>query len=75
MVVRIRRGADPDLIIRLADGAHAAIAMSWTNYAGHGASAEPPAAPCLLDLGGLRQAAELVAHLQQEGSVPRAAKA
>jgi hypothetical protein len=30
-VVRIRRGVDPDLVIRLADGSHAAIAMSSTD--------------------------------------------
>src|SRR5437588_105797 len=30
-VVRIRRGVDPDLIVRLRDGSHAAIAMSWTD--------------------------------------------
>jgi hypothetical protein len=30
-VVRIRRGVDPDLILRLADGTHAAMAMSWTD--------------------------------------------
>jgi hypothetical protein len=75
MVVRIRRAADPDLIIRLADGTHAAIAMSWTDYAGSAAAAEPPLAPCLLDLAGLRQAAALVARLRQEGTQPSAAGA
>jgi len=30
-VVHIRRGVDPDLILRLSDGTHAAIAMSWTH--------------------------------------------
>jgi hypothetical protein len=30
-VVHLRRGVDPALIVRLSDGTHAAIAMSWTN--------------------------------------------
>jgi hypothetical protein len=30
-VVYIRRGVDPDLILRLADSTHAAMAMSWTD--------------------------------------------
>ncbi len=55
----IRGGVDPDLIIRLPDGLYAAIAASWTDYAGSGAEvrlADPP----LLDLAGLRCLADLV---------------
>ena len=74
-VVRMRRGADPDLIVRLADGSHAAIAMSWTDYAGRAAPLKALPAPCLLDLDGLRQAAGLVARLRQEGSRPSSAGA
>src|SRR6516165_12645653 len=40
-VVFIRRGIDPDLILRLADGTHAAIAMSWTD-AGEGQALSAP---------------------------------
>jgi hypothetical protein len=51
----MRRGADPDLIVRLPDGMHGAVAMSWTNYAGSSqASAHPETVP-LLSLDGLRQ--------------------
>ena len=32
-IIRIRRGPDPDLIIRQLDGYHGAIAASWTTYA------------------------------------------
>jgi hypothetical protein len=53
-VIFIRRGVDPDLILRLADGTHAAIAMSWTD-SGKGealaAAQSGPALP-LLDLQG-----------------------
>src|SRR5204862_2845901 len=62
-IVRLRRGASPDLIVRLPDGNHAAIAMSLTDYGG--ASEQQPAtsaAPALLDLEGLRQAAALIAQ-------------
>lgn len=69
-IVRIRRGPDPDLIIRLPDGTHAAIAMSWTDYA---ASPEPTprAGPTpLLDIEGLWQIVHLLAHLRQESRAP-----
>ncbi len=60
-VIRVRRGADPDLIIRLPDGYHGAIAASWTDYAG-GAHVPEDAtvAPPLLDLVGLARIAEFV---------------
>jgi len=72
-VVRIRRGVDPDLIIRLADGSHAAIAMSSTDY---GETAGPPVAPSgpdlpRLDLQGLRQIVLLVDQLRQDGRLPK----
>lgn len=64
-VIRRRRGADPDFIVRLPDGRHAAVAMSWTNYAG---TTEPLAAlaPGLLTLAGLRQLVQWLDHWRQE---------
>jgi hypothetical protein len=71
-VVFIRRGVDPDLILRLADGTHAAIAMSWTD-AGQGevltAAQSSPALP-LLDLQGLRQILHLWDQLRHEERFP-----
>jgi hypothetical protein len=72
-VVRIRRGVDPDLVIRLADGSHAAIAMSSTDY---GEAPGQPVAPSgpdlpLLDLQGLRQIVRLVDQLRQDGRLPK----
>jgi hypothetical protein len=71
-VVYIRRGVDPDLILRLADGTHAAIAMSWTD-SGH--PQEFPATPSetdlpLLDLQGLRQLVRLFDQLRREDRFP-----
>ena len=68
--MRIRRGADPDLIVRLADGYHAAIAMSWTDYAGK--TIPPTSVPDLplLDGDGLRRAADFIARLRREGDLP-----
>ena len=71
-IVRIRRGVDPDLVVRLADGSHAAMAMSWTDY---GAAQDPLAAPSgstlpLLELQGLRQIVRLFEHLRQEDRFP-----
>jgi hypothetical protein len=72
-VVFIRRGVDPDLIVRLPDGTHAAIAMSWTD-AGEGqplsAAQSDPTVP-RLDLQGLRQLFDLVDHLRQQGRLPK----
>jgi Family of unknown function (DUF5372) len=72
-VVFIRRGVDPDLILRLADGTHAAIAMSWTD-AGEGqvlaAAHSHPDLP-RLDLQGLRQILQLLDQLRQEDRLPK----
>ena len=65
-IVRIRRGLDPDLIVRLLDGAHAAVAMSWTDYAALPALDGAVTTLHLLDIDGLRCAAELVAQLRQQ---------
>lgn len=64
-VVRLRKGAQPDLVVCLPDGHHAAIAMHLTDYAG------APAAPSsldplpLLDLDGLRQIVQLLERLRK----------
>lgn len=69
-VVRSRRGTDPDLIVRLPNGLHAAVAMSWTDYAALPAL-DPPSGPVpLLDVNGLRQAVHLITRLRQEGRCP-----
>lgn len=67
-IIQIRRGADPDLIVRLPSGLHVAIAMSWTNYARAPDEALPTGAPHLLAISGLRQVAQLIAQLPQAGS-------
>jgi hypothetical protein len=63
-VIRVRRSVlDPDLIIRLPDGYHGAIAASWTNYAGAAPTPEGSAVPPpLLDPVGLVRIAEFVAR-------------
>jgi Family of unknown function (DUF5372) len=63
MVIRIRRGPDPDLIVRFPDGFYGAISASWTDYAAVD-MAPVPNPPPLLDLFGLRQMAQLVAQLR-----------
>jgi hypothetical protein len=65
-VIRIRRGADPDLVVRLPNGLHAAIAMSWTDYALPSCGIAPLTPTHLLDFQGLRQAAQLIEHLCQQ---------
>jgi len=66
-VIRQRRGADPDFIVRLPDGQHAAVVMSWTDYAG---VSEPPTTcpPALLALTSLRQTVQLLDHWRPEPS-------
>jgi hypothetical protein len=65
-LIRVRRGSHPDLIVRMADGSHAAIAASMTDYGrASGDTAEPPANTSLLDLEGLRQLAHLIDQFRQ----------
>ncbi|MER2601102.1 MAG: hypothetical protein ABTR27_01975, partial [Candidatus Competibacter phosphatis] len=59
-IIRIERGADPDLIVRGPDGRHAAVAMSLTDYAEGPGDGCDPAVSSLLDLGGLRQLAKWI---------------
>jgi uncharacterized protein DUF5372 len=60
-LIRVRRGPDPDLIIRMPDGYHGAIAASLTDYAG-GSPADPcEAEPPLLSIEGLWQIAQFIA--------------
>jgi Family of unknown function (DUF5372) len=59
-LIRVRRGPDPDLIIRMPDGYHGAIAASLTDYAG---SFDPElwtGEPPLLSIEGLWQIARWV---------------
>ena len=63
-IIRVRRGPDPDLIIRHVDGYHGAIAASWTTYAS-APDAFPFEEPALLDLEGLCQLARCVEQLQE----------
>jgi hypothetical protein len=69
-VIRVRRGADPDLIVRLPSGIHAAIAMSWTNYATSSDSDPPSVSTHLLDINGLRQIVRFLDQIRQEGRSP-----
>jgi Family of unknown function (DUF5372) len=65
-IVCIRRGDKPDVIVRLPDGSHAAVALSATDYPADPLPALPSAAAAhLLDLQGLRQLAQLVDDLRQ----------
>src|SRR2546423_15575867 len=63
-IIRVRRGPDPDLIMRHLDGYHGAIAASWTTYAStpESVASEPPP---LLDLEGLSQLARVIEQLQE----------
>ena len=72
-VIRLRRGPDPDLIVQLEDGTHAAIAMSGTDYAAvPGPTPATMVPPHLLALDGLAQAARFIEHLRQDGRFPEA---
>jgi Family of unknown function (DUF5372) len=70
-VVCIRHGEAPDVIVRLPDGSHAAVALSGTDYAADGSLPIPPAHTThLLDLGGLRRMAQLIDGLRRQGRFP-----
>jgi len=63
-IVRVLRGSDPDLIVRLPDGRHAAVAMSLTNYAGPPENERLNDQLQLLDLEGLHQIVAFLDALQ-----------
>src|SRR3954447_5221702 len=69
-IILLRRGLDPDLIVRLPDGHHAAIAMSGTDYASPPEGEAPPRPDHLLDLEGLRQVRLLLDRIPREGRPP-----
>jgi hypothetical protein len=59
-IIRVRRGADPDLIVRLPDGYHGALAASLTDYASAPGIAPSEVAPPRLSIEGLWQIATYV---------------
>lgn len=69
-VVRVCRGADPDLTVQFPDGLQTVIAMSWTDYATPQGFDPPSTSPHLLDCDGLCQAVQLIEHMRQEGRYP-----
>jgi hypothetical protein len=70
-VVGVRHGESPDVIVRLPDGSHAAVALSATDYAADPRAAlSPGAAAHLLDLKGLRQLAQFIDELRRQGRFP-----
>ena len=70
MLVRVRQGPDPDLIVRLPDGTHTALATSSTDYAGAPAEAPPSDPASLLALDGLRRVVRLVERCRQQARGP-----
>jgi len=72
-IVRLRQGANPDLVVRLPDGTHAAIAMHLTDYAGASTPQPAPVSPHLLDLAGLRQVVQLLQTIRQDRRWPSSA--
>jgi Family of unknown function (DUF5372) len=66
-IIRLRRGADPDLIVRFPDGRHAAIALSSTDYAATLDDTTGSAPQHLLDLAGLRQVVQLLDQIARRG--------
>lgn len=69
-VVRVRRGVDPDLIVRLPDGRHAAIAQSWTATTLPSDGDAPSTMPPLLDVEGLAQLVVIIARIRAAGAPP-----
>lgn len=66
-IIRIRWGTDPNLIVRLPDGLHAAIAVDWTDYATPSDLEPPSVPPHLLDFDGLCQVVQFIDHIRQGG--------
>ncbi len=69
-LIRVRRGPDPDLIIRMSDDYHGAIAASLTDYAGPSELASDAAEPPLLAIEGLWRIAQWVSQQQRLHALP-----
>ena len=69
-LIRVRRGPDPDLIIRMPDGYHGAIAASLTDYAGACEADTGEAEPPLLSIEGLWRIAQFVEQQHQLYPLP-----
>jgi hypothetical protein len=68
-IVYLRRGPDPDLIVRLPDGLHMAVAMSSTDYVTP-ATVESEGWQPLLDLAGLSRLVTWLDRRRQLDSAP-----
>jgi hypothetical protein len=69
-LIRVRRGPDPDLIIRMPDGYHGAIAASLTDYAGASPADQSSTDPPLLAIEGLWHIAQWVSQQQRLHALP-----
>ena len=69
-LIRVCRGADPDLTVQLSDGFRLVVSMSLTDYATLQGADHPSAPPHLLDFDGLHRAAQLIDRIRQEGRYP-----
>jgi len=65
-IIRLRRGKDPQLIVRLPDGRHAAMALSDTDYLSSLEDERPLRPDHLLDLNGLRQILQVLDRIARE---------
>ncbi len=65
-IIRVRRGPDPDLIIRLPDGFHGAIAASLTDYSGDSGIDPEEVNPPLLSVEELWQMAQFVEQQRRQ---------
>jgi hypothetical protein len=70
-VINIRHGEHSDVIVRLPDGSHAAVALDATDLAEKPSVAIPPVdALHLLALDGLRRMVQLLDAIRRRGSPP-----
>lgn len=70
-IIRVRRAADPDLIIQMPDGYHGAIAASWTDYARSANAESVLDPPALLTIEGLWQMAQFVERCRTRSHLPK----
>ena len=69
-LIRVCRGADPDLEVQVPNGLRLRVAMSCTDYATPQRTGYSSTPPHMLDLDGLRLAAALVERMREEGRYP-----
>ena len=67
-VVKVLRGKDSKIVVRLPDGKHSRMLREWTDYDASKVDRTLTNHPCLLDVKGLREIVQIINNIKTERS-------